>query len=73
MEYLSEWKGGFATGELGLPAMSPLMVVLVEHVVPMGLEGLGGCSRDNVGALLLPARDQLHAVYVLGGWPVDGP
>jgi len=31
-----------------------MLVLLVEHVVPMGLEQLVGCSRDNA---------------VLGGWP----
>jgi len=28
----------------------------------------GGCSHGNVGALLLPARDQLHTRCVLDAW-----
>ena len=48
--------------------MSPVLVLVVAHVEPMGLEGLWGCSRYNVGALLLLARDQLHTWCVLGGW-----
>jgi len=47
--------------------MSPVLALVVEHVEPMGPEGLGGCNRNNVGALLLPARDQLHARCVLDG------
>ena len=39
---------------------------MVAHVEPMGLEGLGSCSRYNAGALLLLARDQLHTMCILG-------
>ena len=45
-----------------------VLAIVVAHVEPMGLEGLGGCSRDNAGALLLLARDQLHTRCVLDGW-----
>jgi len=48
--------------------MSPVLALVVEHVEPMGPEGLGGCSHNNAGALLLPVRDQLHTRYVLDGW-----
>ena len=61
-------KAGLPTGDLGSPAMSPLLALVVEHVEHMGLEGLQGCSHNNAGALLLPARDQLHTRCVLDGW-----
>ena len=61
-------KASSSTGDLGSPAMSPVLALVVEHVEPMGLEGLEGCSRNNAGALLLPARDQLHTRCVLDGW-----
>ena len=48
-------KVGLSTGDLGSPAMSPMLALVVAHVEPMGLEGLRGCSRDNAGALLLLA------------------
>ena len=41
---------------------------VIAHVKPMGLEGRRGCSRNNVGALLLLVRGQLHTRCVLGGW-----
>ena len=56
-----------STGDLGPPAMSPVLAPVVEHVEPMGPEGLGGCSRSNASALLLLARDQLHTRCVLDG------
>jgi len=56
------------TGDLGPPATSPVSAPMAEHVEPMGPEGLGGCSRGNAGALVLPARDQLHTMCVLDGW-----
>ena len=59
---------GLSTGDLGSPAMSPVLALVVAHVEPMGLEGLGGCSRDNAGALLLLVWDQLHTRCVLDGW-----
>ena len=58
-------KAGLSTGDLNPPAMSPVLALVVEHVKPMGPKGLGGCSHNNAGALLLLARDQLHTV--------DGP
>ena len=61
-------KAGLSTGDLGSPAMSPVLALVVAHVEPMGLEGLGGCSRDNAGVLLLLVRDQLHTKCVLDGW-----
>ena len=61
-------KAGLPTGDLGPLAMSPVSVPAAEHVNPMGPEGLGGYSRTNAGALLLPARDQLHTRCVLDGW-----
>ena len=61
-------KAGLSTGDLGSPAMSPLLALVVVHVEPTGLEELEGCSRYNAGALLLPARDQLHTRCVLDGW-----
>jgi len=61
-------KAGLSTGDLGSPAMSPVLALVVEHVKPMGPEGLGGCSRNNPGALLLLARDQLHSRCVPDGW-----
>jgi len=61
-------KAGLSTGDLDSPAMSPVLALVVEHVEPMGPEGLGGCSRNNAGALLLLARDQLHTRCVLDGW-----
>ena len=61
-------KAGLSTGDLGPLAMSPVLALVVEHVEPMGPEGLGGCSRNNAGALLLPARNQLHTRCVLDGW-----
>jgi len=59
---------GLTTGDLGLLATSPVSAPAAEHVEPTGPEGLGGCSRGNAGALLLPARDQLHTRCVLDGW-----
>ena len=47
-------KAGLSTGALGPPAMSPVLALVVEHVEPMCPEGLGDCSRNNAGALLLP-------------------
>jgi len=61
-------KAGLSTGDLGSPAMSPVLVLVVAHDEPTGLEGLRGCSRYNAGALLLLARDQLHTRCVLDGW-----
>jgi len=61
-------KAGLSTGDLGPPAMSPVLALEVEHVEPMGPEGLGGCSDNNAGALLLLARDQLHTRCILDGW-----
>jgi len=58
-------KAGLSTSDLGSPTMSPVLALAVAHVEHMGLEGLGGCSRNNAGALLLPARDQLHTRCVL--------
>ena len=57
-----------STGDLGSPTMSPVLALVVAHVEPMGPEGLGGCSRNNAGALLLPDRDQLHTRCILDGW-----
>jgi len=34
-------KAVFSTGDLGPPAMSPVLALVVEHVEPMGPEGLG--------------------------------
>ena len=61
-------KVGLSTGDLGPPAISSVLALVVAHVEPMGLEGLGGCSHNNAGALLLLVRDQLHTRCVLGGW-----
>ena len=61
-------KAGLSTGDLGLPAISPVMALVVEPVEPMGPEGLGGYNRNNASALLLLARDQLHIRCVLDGW-----
>ena len=61
-------KPGLSTSDLDSPAMSPVLALMVAHVEPMGREGLGGCSRNNAGELLLLARDQLHTRYVLVGW-----
>ena len=58
---------GLSTGDLGPPAMSPVLALVVAHVEPMGLEGLRGCSRDNA-ALLPLVRDQLRTRCVLDGW-----
>jgi len=59
---------GLSTSDLGSPAMSPVLALVVENVEPMGPEGLGGCSHNNAGVLLLLARDQLHTKCVLDGW-----
>jgi len=70
MDQWSTWpygKAGLSTGDLGSSAMSPELALVVEHVEPMGPEGLGGCSHKNAGALLLAARDQLHIRCVLDG------
>ena len=61
-------KAGLSTGDLGSPAMSPVLALVVAHVEPMGLEGLGGCNRTNAGTLLLLVWDQLHTRCVLDGW-----
>ena len=61
-------KACLSTGDLGSPAMSPVLALVVEHVEPMGPEELEGCSHNNAGALLLPAQDQLHTRCVLNGW-----
>jgi len=61
-------KAGLSTGDLGSLAIFPVLALVVEHVEPLGPEGLGGCSHNNAGALLLPARDQLHTRCVLDGW-----
>jgi len=61
-------KAGLSTGDRDPLAMSPVLALVVEHVEPMGPEGLGSCSRNNAGALLLLARDQLHTRCVLDGW-----
>ena len=61
-------KVGLSTGDLGPPAMSPVLALVVAHVKPMGLDGLGGCSHNNAGALLLLVRDQLHTRCILDGW-----
>ena len=61
-------KAGLSTGDLGSPAMSPVLALVVAHVEPMGLEGLRGCSHNNASALLLPTRDQLYTRCVLDGW-----
>jgi len=61
-------KAGLSTGDLGSPAMSSVLALVVEHVELMGPEGLRVCSHNNAGALLLLARDQLHARCVLDGW-----
>ena len=45
-----------------------MLVLVVAHVEPMVHDGLGGCSYYNAGALLLPARDQLHTRCILVGW-----
>ena len=34
-------KAGLSTSDLGPPAMSPVLALVVEHVEPMGPEGLG--------------------------------
>ena len=59
---------GLSTGDLGSPAMSPVLALVVEHAEPMGPEELESCSHNNAGELLLPARDQLHTRCVLDGW-----
>jgi len=61
-------KAGLSTGDLGSPAMSPLLAPVVAHVEPTGLEELEGCSHYNAGALLLLVWDQLHTRCVLDGW-----
>jgi len=61
-------KAGLSTGDLGPPAMSSVLALVVDLVEPMGPEGLGRCSHNNAGALLLPARDQLHTKCILDGW-----
>ena len=61
-------KAGLSTSGLGSPSMSPLLALVVAHVEPMGLEELGGCSRNNAGAMLLLVWDQLHTRSVLNGW-----
>jgi len=61
-------KAGLPTGDLGLLAMSIVLAPVAEHVEPTGPEKLGGSSRDNGGALLPLARDQLHTRCVLDGW-----
>ena len=61
-------KAGLSTGDLGSPAMSPMLALVVAHDEPMGLEGLGGCNRNNAGALLLLVWNQLHTRCVLDGW-----
>ena len=61
-------KAGLSTGDLGSPAMSPLLALVVAHVEPMGLEGLVDCNRNNAGALLLLVQGQLHTKCVLGEW-----
>jgi len=61
-------KAGLSTGALGSPSMSAVLALVVEHVEPMGPEGLGGCSDNNAGALLLPTRDQLHTKCVRDVW-----
>jgi len=61
-------KAGLSNCDLGSPATSPVLALVVEHVEPMGPEGLGGCSHNNAGALLLLAWDQLYARCVLDGW-----
>ena len=57
-----------STGNLGSTAMSPVLALVVAHVEPMGPKGLGGYSRNNAGALLLPAWDQRNTRCVLDGW-----
>jgi len=47
-------KVGLSTGDLGSLTMSLVLALVVEHVEPMGPEGLGGYSRNNAGVLLLP-------------------
>jgi len=42
-------KAGLSTGDLGSPAMSTVLA-LVEHVEPMGLKGLEGCSSSDRGS-----------------------
>ena len=61
-------KAGLSTGDLGSPAMSPLLALVVAHDEPMGLEGLVDCNRNNAGALLLLVQGQLHTRCVLDGW-----
>ena len=61
-------KAGLSTGDLDSPAMSPMLALVVPHVEPMGLKGLGGCSHNNAGALLLLAWDQVHTRCILNGW-----
>ena len=61
-------KAGLSTGDLGSPAMSPLLALVVVHDEPMGLEGLEGCNRNNAGKLLLLVQGQLHTKCVLGEW-----
>ena len=53
-------KAALSTSDLGPSATSPVLALVVEHVEPMGPEGLGGCSRNNAGVLLPLAQDQLH-------------
>ena len=57
-------KAGLSTGDIGPPTMSPVLALVIAHV----LKGLGGCSRYNAGALLLLVRDQLHTRCVLDVW-----
>ena len=61
-------KAGLSTGDLGSPAMSPLLALVVAHDEPMGLEGLVDCNRNNAGALLLLVQGQLHTRCVLSEW-----
>ena len=61
-------KAGLSTGDICCPAMFPVLALVVEHVEPMGPEGLRGCSHNNAGALHLLAQDQLHTRCVLDGW-----
>ena len=35
-------KAGLSTGDLVPPAKSPMLVLMVAHIEPMGIEGLGG-------------------------------
>jgi len=61
-------KAGLSTSDLGPPAMSPVLALVVAHVEPMRLEGLGGCSHNNTAVLLLLAQNQLHTRCILDGW-----